>query len=39
MDTNMIRICHGSENIIEKPEFGKGKTQMIMAGDFIVRKA
>ena len=26
MDTNMIRICHGSENIIEKPEFGKGKT-------------
>ena len=26
MDTNMIIICHGSENIIEKPEFGKGKT-------------
>lgn len=26
MDTNIIKICHGSENIIEKPDFAKGKT-------------
>lgn len=24
--TEFMRIYHGSENIIEKPEYGKGKT-------------
>ena len=33
-----VRLYHGSENIIEKPEYGKGARIMITEKDFIVRK-
>lgn len=33
-----VRLYHGSKNIIEMPEYGKGRATMITEKDFIVRK-